>query len=369
MRIANAMFAKGMGGIEQAFLDYSRALSSIGRHSVVSFHHPDSAVGKSLEEISTWPAGISNFSQYDPVAVVRIAKRLREDCTDIVIAHGNRAAELMRKAAWIASRHLGYRIPIVGLAHNYTLKHIVKLDAVFATTDDLARRSVAAGMSEPNIFVIPNMIFGLDRGGIRRRPVFRKPPVIGAMGRFVKKKGFEQLLEAFSLLRKQGVPFHGLIGGAGEEESALRRRLNELSLQDQVEIVGWVADKKRFFESIDLFVLPSLHEPFGIVLLEAFMSGVPVITTDAEGPAQIVSNGKDALLVGRSDPGAMAMAISRLLVDPALAASLASEAWETVSKTYAAEVVSTKIEKALSVLVAKSRSAVDGRRHADGAGG
>ena len=96
-----------------------------------------------------------------------------------------------------------------------------------------------------------------------------------ALGRFVKKKGFDTLLEAFASLRKES-NVKLTIGGDGPERNALKQLAMDLDISDKVEFVGWVEDVAEFLSGSDLFVLPSREEPFGIVILEAMAVGIPL---------------------------------------------------------------------------------------------
>ena len=90
-------------------------------------------------------------------------------------------------------------------------------------------------------------------------------------------------------------------------------------------MLGWREDGAALRATVDMCIVPSDHEPFGNVVPEAWASRVPLITTDSQGPAEIVADGVDALMVPRKDSKAMAAAIRRLIADPALADALRAE--------------------------------------------
>src|SRR6202034_4671627 len=102
------------------------------------------------------------------------------------------------------------------------------------------------------------------------------------------------------------IPFKAVLAGEGEEEGALRDLAREKGLGEELRFAGWVTDKQAFFDSIDLFCLPSHHEPFGIVLLEAMAQGLPVVATASEGPSEILEAGEPGVLVPTNDAGALA---------------------------------------------------------------
>src|SRR5690606_14555844 len=129
-----------------------------------------------------------------------------------------------------------------------------------------------------------------------------------------------------------------------EDEASLRALAEARGVT--LRFAGWVEDKAAFFDAIDLFVLPSLHEPFGIVLLEAFAHGVPAVTTETEGPREIVTAG-EALPVPAGAPERLALAIQALLDDPARAAAMAARARAAVEARYSLPVVAQRLDAAL----------------------
>jgi glycosyltransferase involved in cell wall biosynthesis len=112
---------------------------------------------------------------------------------------------------------------------------------------------------------------------------------IVTLGRLVNKKGFHVLLGAFAEMQKKTKTKSELfIGGTGPEQNELIKQSKELGLTENVNFVGWLDNVTEFLQDADLFVLPSLDEPFGIVVLEAMALGLPIVSSDSQGPKQIL---------------------------------------------------------------------------------
>jgi glycosyltransferase involved in cell wall biosynthesis len=166
-------------------------------------------------------------------------------------------------------------------------------------------------------------LVGLPRGSIRtihngvpdepRQPLPRpRPgPVIGAIGRIEKQKGFDVLIHALAEIE------HGslvLVGG-GSERSALEALARKVGVADRVIWTGWSEEARSFLGSFDLFVLPSRFEGFPLALLEAMLARLAVVATEVGSVPEAVLDGETGLLVPPEDPGALARAIERLLAD------------------------------------------------------
>lgn len=319
------MLSKGLGGIEQSFLDYTEALLLRG-HFVGVVTHPRAAVNAALDRMAVSQTTLPNRGVWDRQAPGKLAAFVRALRADIVIAHGNRAI-------LFAGKGLSGELPVVGVAHNYQFQYLHHADVVFALTRHMAAAiHERTGFPPERICVMPNMI-RMSGGGFVRR-TWGDTPVIGAMGRFVPKKGMDVFLQALALLRENGCAFRARIGGGGEEEAVLKRLARRLQLTEYVEFTGWVKDKQAFFDGIDIFCLPSHHEPFGIVLLEALAQKLPVVATDTEGPSETIVHGRNGVIVPRADPEALAAGLVALLEDESRARGLAGEGWRTARQHF-----------------------------------
>jgi glycosyltransferase involved in cell wall biosynthesis len=337
MRIVNAMFGRGRGGLEQVFLDYCEALLAAG-HEVVALIHPDAAIRPLIEQRRVTFHAIANRNAWDPIATLRLRSWVKYVAPDATLAHGNRAISLLKLAG---------AAPLVGVAANYTLKGR-GLDAIFCPTEDLARHCRANGFTSHTIRVVPHAVAAPPQPPHR---AWHEPPVIGALGRFVHKKGFHVLIAALRHLREASVPFRAIIGGSGVEADSLQQLADEYRLDEVVAFPGWQDDKTAFFDAIDVFCLPSLHEPFGIVVLEAMAQALPVIATDSEGPTEIVSDGKNGVIVPKDDPATLAAAIKQMLADRGTAHAIGLAGYETVRADYSTARLSRLLDDALRAFV------------------
>ena len=106
-----------------------------------------------------------------------------------------------------------------------------------------------------------------------------------SVGRLIKRKGFDTLLKALSAARRDMKQLQLMIIGDGPEKNNLKKLANNLSVSEHVLFLDSVDDEKKFkYLSVsDIYVLSSIHEGFGLVVLEAMHAGLPIISTDSGG--------------------------------------------------------------------------------------
>lgn len=146
--------------------------------------------------------------------------------------------------------------------------------------------------------------------------------IIGSIGRLTKQKGFAYLIEAISKLPGRNIEC--LIAGDGELKKELETKVKKLGLDDKIKFLGWQKDIKSFLDKIDIFILPSLWEGFGIAILEAGAAGLPVVASKVNGIKEIIEDNKDGLLVEPADSDELARKIESLLKDGNLRVELAA---------------------------------------------
>lgn len=136
-----------------------------------------------------------------------------------------------------------------------------------------------------------------------------QPPVVLAVGRLTVQKDFPTLLHAFAQVR-QAQPARLLILGEGADRPALASTINELGLEQDVSLYGYVENPYAYMKRAALFVLSSRWEGLPTVLIEALFCGVPIVSTDCpSGPREILADGQYGALVPVQDPAALAQAM------------------------------------------------------------
>jgi glycosyltransferase involved in cell wall biosynthesis len=289
-------------------------------------------------------AYLNNHGHFDPIATIKAMSLLHRTGADVVIAHCSRSIALMKRAA------LG-RVPVVCVMHSLNPKRCVEADAFINITRCIEERLKAEGAEGKPHFLVPNMLPDSQEGLPPERP-YQQPVHLGAIGRFVQYKGFDLFLAALGLLKDKGVPFTATLAGDGAERELLENQVKQLGLRDRISMPGWLPNSATLFERIDILCVPSRHEPFGLIILEAFNYGIPLVVTSAEGPSEICRDGEEALVCPVDDPKALAVAMERLIADSAQASHLRRQGFQTLKQRYVPEVVGERLELALETVVA-----------------
>ena len=148
-------------------------------------------------------------------------------------------------------------------------------------------------------------------------------PVVLGVGRLETTKGFDLLVDAVAGIDRELSPTL-VIGGDGSQREALRALGEQVGLGDRLRLVGPLdeAGVDTWMRRADVVVMPSRREAFGIVALEAWRAGTPLVATSLGGPASFVTDGVDGVLVDPVNTGALAHAVESLLHDPERRAAL-----------------------------------------------
>lgn len=160
---------------------------------------------------------------------------------------------------------------------------------------------------------------------LRQRFGLSDAPVLGLFGRLTPWKGQHVLLQALKdLPGVQALIVGSALFGEDAYAAELRTLAETEGLAERVHFAGFQNDVAAIMAGVDLVLHTSTHpEPFGRVVVEGMLAGRPVIATSGGGVNEIVTDGDTGLLVPPSDPAALAVAVRRVLADPALASRLA----------------------------------------------
>jgi L-malate glycosyltransferase len=148
--------------------------------------------------------------------------------------------------------------------------------------------------------------------------------------------GIDILIEAFLLLSQQYSNLKLLIIGNGSQLSPLQQRVNILELAAKVKFLPAIPHHlvPEYLAKIDIFVMPSRQESFGVAVLEASACGLPVVASDVGGLPEVIADGVTGFLVPPEQPQIMAEKISQLIESPALRKSMGEHGRDFVEKNY-----------------------------------
>ena len=185
----------------------------------------------------------------------------------------------------------------------YTLKNAAAIVSVSnALKDNIGQ------FCKRNISVVPNVV-DVERFKIseKTKSVQLNIGLLGGLGNF--RKGLDILLKAVSILNDKDLLLH--IGGDGQLLGHFKNLAKELKVEERCKFYGELQPSEilEFYSSIDIFVLASRDETFGVVIIEAMACGLPVIATKCGGPEEIITD-DTGILVEKEDPEALARAIS-----------------------------------------------------------
>jgi mannosylfructose-phosphate synthase len=212
------------------------------------------------------------------------------------------------------------------------------------------------GLKLDNITVIPPGVdinrFKPSKSGEERIETGFPNRYILCLSRIDTNKGHDLLLNAFDIVSKKFPDIHLVIGGGSPEttkrEQEILSMLHEIAekknMKDRVHIVGYVPDSlmASSYQNAELFVLPSIFEPFGMTALEAMACGTPVVASKLGGIREVITHGKNGLLVDPTNANEFANAIIMLLQNKKLLSSMELEARKSVQDCYSWDAIARR---------------------------
>jgi glycosyltransferase involved in cell wall biosynthesis len=314
MRVMQVMAGGEHGGAETFFVDLVSALQRRGLDQrAVIRRNP--ARAKILSEAGVPISQLRFGGPLDVLTKPALKREIRRFRPDIVQTWMVRATGACPKSTPIAPFvHVGW------LGGYYKPKHFAHCDHVVGVTQGIADHMRAADWPDQRAHYLPTFAVYQPAPALNRAD-YGTPqdvPLLLALGRLHVKKAFDILLRAMPAIPQTWL----WIAGEGELRQELERLAAELGVANRVRFLGWRYDREALLATADLCVFPSRYEPFGTVTIEAWACETPLVAAASAGPAGVIRDGEDALLVPVDDVDALATAIKRVLDDPDLARSL-----------------------------------------------
>jgi glycosyltransferase involved in cell wall biosynthesis len=281
----------------------------------------------------------------DPRLIYDIAQRLLRLSPTVIHARN--------WAAWpdtVAARLLiKPNIPLVFSYHGSDSSSVKRIERLkFQSMARLTSRMFAVSHAARELLVdaygIDRRLLGVISNGVdtdklsppsEPRAARVRPKIIfGAVGRFFPIKNFPLLMRAFRRLLENNIAVELRIAGDGPHDELIRKLRSELGLVDHLLLPGYVEDMAGFFHELDVFVLSSDNEANPNALLEAMSTGLPCISTNVGGAAEVLDRGRCGKLVPANDEVAMSTAMLELAKNVDLREKLGSQARAHVLANY-----------------------------------
>ena len=314
-RVLQAIAGTAHGGAEIFFTRLAAALQRSGQPQRVLIRR-NSRQAQCLRAAGIGVGELAFGGIFDLATRFAFGREVAAWRPDIVLTWMSRATRLCPRGDFVHVARLG---------GYYDLKYYRRCDHLIGNTRAIVDYAIAKGWPRERIVYLPNFVpdsaaAATEGGGIATGG---RAPLALALGRLHPNKGFDLLLEALAGTREVTL----WIAGDGPLRPRLERLAFRLGIVGRVRFLGWREDVPDLLAAADLLVCPSLHEPLGNVVIEAWSAGLPVVATASDGPAGLIQDGESGILVPLpgsrgGGPRELADAIERVCADPALRAKL-----------------------------------------------
>lgn len=322
----------GIGGVEKLLLDmsdkYDFSRFEIAYCNLFCDKNGEGVFPTALKQRNLRYFQIDGNRWYHiPKMLFNLISLLRREKFQIVHLHmlkatilGGLAARFAGKTKTILTKHytdeLSKHNKIVNILDNFFTKNA---DNVAAISDYVKNDLIKLSVPESKITVILN---GTDLKAFDKLSecYFPLPDselggkfLIGTVGSLTARKGHRYLLQALQIVLRKHPNLHLIIAGEGPEREKLENLIEEMKIKNNVTMLGFKENIAPLLRKIDVYIHPSVNEPFGIAILEAMAAGKCVIASSVEGVPEIITEGENGLLVPATDVESLAQAISTAL--------------------------------------------------------
>ena len=301
---------------------------------------------------------------FDPAACFALSRIFRRRKPDIVHVHLSRDLLLVHLAGLLSGRKISVilhkHIASAGDKRDFLHRWLFGRTRAVVAVSEFVRRSLLAScpVRPEQVRVIFN---GVDaerfvappdepaRARLRREMGAESEAAViaGVVGRLEMRKGQEWFVEAAGRL-KDSHP-HILFAIAGTPEggygAVIQHRIDQLGLAGRVRLLGHCADTRAFYAALDILVVPSWEEAFGLVAAEGMLSGLPVVAANSGALPEFIREGVNGFLVPLRDVPALAAVISRLADDPKLRRNTGRRAREWAGEHLDMELILDRLDE------------------------
>lgn len=349
------------GGGEKWHYDISTHLGALG-YPVVVISGKNGELFNRLKQtrVPTRQISISNLSFLNPVKILELRKIFKKEKVKTLIL--NLSTDL--KAAGLAARLAGvenviYRrgsaIPIRNTILNRLIFRYLVTD-IIANSEETKRTILINNpklFDENKIRIIYNGIDLEEHQKAKSKLLYQRTDgeiILGNAGRLTEEKGHIYLLELARILKEKKIKFKMLIAGTGKLRYRLYKIVRSYKIEKEVKFLGFVKNIKSFNQSIDIFLLTSLWEGFGYVIVEAMAEEKPVIAFDIRSSSEIIDQGHTGFLVEKGNVEDLAEKVDILAKNEKLRITMGKNGRRKVEKVFTLNKALKKVEEFLEEL-------------------
>lgn len=314
MKILNAIHAQGIGGVEQVFCDYQTALELAGHevYLLISKNSNQEYQKKYQAKKLFKLKGYSQISDFlNLIWIIFLCK------PDIMICHSRRLMKWCKILKIIFPKNF-FKLKTVAVNHGITFDSSLNCDFIININQEINDLVIASNFDLNKSFVVNNAI-KITQKYCQKNFNFNMP-VIGIYGRIEERKGFDILLNAITIIIKNYPNLRLKIGGFEVNNNynlqTIKDLAQKLNLLNNCQFVGVVIDKENFFKDVDILIVPSREEPFGLVILEGFANSTLVISSNTEGGKLLINDQENGLLFNNQNSEDLANKILWILQNP-----------------------------------------------------
>ena len=297
------------------------------------FRVPDAHPNTYFHEVEVTSYPLFKYPPYTLALATKLAEVCRKQPLDVLHVH---YAIPHAVAAWLCTQMLppeqrpatittlhGTDITLVGLDNSFfeiTRFSLDQSDGITAVSDQLAGETLRLFSTARPVKIIPNFVdsnkFTPELRSQSRRSAFARPGefLLGHISNFRPVKRVLDVIRTFHILHRS-LPAHLMMIGEGVDLEPARNLAAELGILEHVTFMGPVDRVPEVLSQLDLFLLPSEYESFGLAALEAMACGVPVVASSTGGLPEVVEDGKCGYLCEVGDVRTMAERAAELLGD------------------------------------------------------
>lgn len=352
---------KFMGGGETSMLRMGKLLTNRG-HNTCLVVRPKTRLYELAKASGVTTEGLRISGDLNPILLWKLAALVRKYSIEIIIANSPRDIRIAGLVSLFFKN-----LTILGLYQvdipiedrwNYRLTFNYFADALIANsraTKETLRKN-NPWLNQKKIAVIPH---GIDpekyRTGEREsiRSSLGLPSdafVVGFVGRFCRQKGIDVLLPTMERIAKKYPNVHFVLVGTGKMEEEMKQFIQKAQIAHTVHFLGFREDIPAIMQAFDVLLVPSIWEGFGLVLIEAMAANVPCIASHVSSIPEIIEDNVNGLLVPAGDVDALASALERFLLEPALRDRFSSGAHRSVEEKFTTLQMIQSYEKVFALL-------------------